>query len=296
MVDGLFEMFDNTHIKLQCRKLTASTYRSLYNTHIKPRWGNVLLRDVRTPDVRGWLGALRVSVPVKGHVRGLLHAIFSYACANELLDKNPVDSVRQSRRRLKIPDILTPEEVRLILAQLPEPVRTLAATVACLGLRVSEALGLQWIDINWELLTVTIRRSWSEGEANGTKTTGSSATLPLSPGLAELLLRHRRWVTLSKDEDYIFAGSRGTPPWPDSLLVHHLRPAVNRAGIHKHVGWHTFRRTFATLLHGLGEPIRVQMELLRHADSRTTLNVYAQAISDDKRAAADKMASLFLKG
>jgi integrase len=55
-------------------------------------------------------------------------------------------------------------------------------------------------------------------------------------------------------------------------------------------GWHTFRRSYATLLHGLGTSLAVQKELLRHADIRTTMNIYTQAVPDDKRAAADKLA------
>ena len=56
------------------------------------------------------------------------------------------------------------------------------------GLRVSEALGLQWSDIDWEHGTVTIRRSAYRGSIAETKNTSSKAKLPLHPTLAALLL------------------------------------------------------------------------------------------------------------
>jgi integrase len=64
----------------------------------------------------------------------------------------------------------------------------IALTSACLGLRVSETLGLQWSDIDWKLGIVTIRRSAYRGSINETKNPSSKARLPLHPTLAELLL------------------------------------------------------------------------------------------------------------
>jgi len=55
------------------------------------------------------------------------------------------------------------------------------------------------------------------------------------------------------------------------------------------IGWHTFRRTFSTLLRGNGEDIKVQQELMRHADIRTTMNVYGDALTDDMRQAHEKV-------
>jgi site-specific recombinase XerD len=53
------------------------------------------------------------------------------------------------------------------------------------------------------------------------------------------------------------------------------------AGITKHIGWHTFRHTFSTLLKTSGVDIKVMQELLRHANSRITLDIYTQAMSSE---------------
>ena len=78
---------------------------------------------------------------------------------------------------------------------------------------------------------------------------------------------------------------------PDSLLADHLKPAAARAGI-GNLGWRTFRHTNSTLLHALGTKPAVQKERLRHADIATTMNVYTQAISAEKREAASKVAGI----
>ena len=115
-------------------------------------------------------------------------------------------------------------------------------TVACLGLRVCELLGLQWGDLDFENLTVKIQRSIVEGEVNEPKTEASESTLPLDPDLAEVLLAHKAGSRYKADSDYVFAGATGKPPWPDGILTDHLKPAATRAGI-GNIGWHTFRHT-----------------------------------------------------
>src|ERR1700723_1957624 len=58
------------------------------------------------------------------------------------------------------------------------------------------------------------------------------------------------------------------------------------------IGWHSFRRTFATLLKGSGEDVKTTQELMRHANSRLTLDVSAQALAPAKRAAHLKVVEL----
>jgi integrase len=74
-----------------------------------------------------------------------------------------------------------------------------------------------------------------------------------------------------------------------------IRPAAERAKITKHIGWHTFRRTFSTLLKANGEDVKTVQELLRHATVKMTLEVYTQAVTPAKRNAQSKVVGM-LKG
>ena len=84
------------------------------------------------------------------------------------------------------------------------------------------------------------------------------------------------------------------PYWPDNLLKRFVKRAAVRAKITKRVGWHTLRHTYSTLLRANGTDIKVQQELLRHANVQTTLQVYTQAISEQKRAANAKVVGQLL--
>lgn len=59
-------------------------------------------------------------------------------------------------------------------------------------------------------------------------------------------------------------------------------------------GWHMFRHTFATLLKANGEDVKTVQELLRHANSRITLEVYTQAVTSHKRAAQSKVVRMIV--
>ena len=73
-----------------------------------------------------------------------------------------------------------------------------------------------------------------------------------------------------------------------------IRPAAVRAGISKRFGWHTFRHTYATLLIANGENVKVVQELMRHASSHFTLQIYSQAQIRTKRTAQSRLIEAIL--
>ena len=102
--------------------------------------------------------------------------------------------------------------------------------------------------------------------------------VPMDSYMAEDLLRWRRQSVYASDDHYVFASEtmRGKQPyWPDNLMKRHIQPVAKAIGIHKKIGWHTFRHSFGTLLKANGEDVKTVQELLRHANSRITLDVFA---------------------
>jgi stress-induced morphogen len=84
------------------------------------------------------------------------------------------------------------------------------------------------------------------------------------------------------------------PFWPDILLLKIIQPAARRAGIKKRIGWHTFRHSYSSLLVANGENVKVVQELMRHASSRFTLDVYSQAWKGAKRQAQQRVVQMIL--
>lgn len=229
------------------------------------------------------------------HIREVMHLIFQAALRWEMVDKNPIDLVRQSKKRVKEITVLTITGFWSLMTELKGFYKTMALTAVFLGLRSCELLSLQWGNVNFEALTIHVQRSVSEGEVNDTKTPTSEGTLHMDPSLAEVLLMHKRQSKRTQDSDYIFTNSIGETRWPDTIHKKVLHPAAARAGINKKVGWHTFRYTYSSLLALLKTNLIVQKELLRHADVQTTMR-YTRTFRDEKRDAQLKVASLLKEG
>jgi integrase len=77
-------------------------------------------------------------------------------------------------------------------------------------------------------------------------------------------------------------------------MTDHIRPDAIRAGVKKHIGWHTFRHSLATLLGQNREDVKVVQELLRHATTRITMEVYQQPEQDAKRAARSPFSGILV--
>ena len=89
---------------------------------------------------------------------------------------------------------------------------------------------------------------------------------------------------------------RGKPWRPSHIQQVYLRPAGRKVLGEDGLGWHNFRHTFSSMLRALGTDIKVQQELMRHTDIRTTMNLYTQANSDQKRQAHGKIVQMVLAG
>jgi integrase len=277
---------------------TQYAYEVYLQKWILPRWRSYRLSDVKAVDVEAWLKSIPLARGSKAKIRNLMSALYSHAIRWEWAEKNPITSVRQSAKRMHVPDVLTPEEITALFEKLPEPLRTACEVDAFTGLRRGELIGLRWQDVDFENLVIHVRRSVVMMVAGTPKTEASAKDVPLDAALAESLLKLKLAGPYNRDTDWVFASvtMKGKQPlWPETLWRRYGRPAVKAAGINKRVGFHTFRHTYTTLLTQNNEDVKVVQELLRHANSRITLDLYAQAGMPEKRQAQSKLVEFVLR-
>jgi integrase len=95
--------------------------------------------------------------------------------------------------------------------------------------------------------------------------------------------------------DVRFAGTVGTVAVVIRSSVALYQKAGAKAGIGR-LGTNALRHTYRSWLDAVGTPIAVQQKLMRHADIRTTMNVYGDVVTDEMAHAASKVAGLALSG
>ena len=276
---------------------TRDGYECYLDNWILPRWQNHKLNQVKPVAVEAWLDSIKRARGTRAKIRNIMSAVFNHAMRYEWLDANPIKLVRQSAKRERTPDVLELSELQLLLSNLDVRERTLVLLDAATGLRVSELLALRWEDVNFKTLELSVTRSIWHQVVGNCKTEASAKPVPLDNYMAEDLLEWRRTSPYPMPHDWVFASPtmKGKQPyWPDNLMKRYIRPVAEKAGIQKRVGWHTFRHSFGTLLKANGEDIKTVQELLRHANSRITLEVYTQAVTSNKRAAQSKVVKMMV--
>ena len=154
----------------------------------------------------------------------------------------------------------------------------------CLGLRVSEIMGLQWGDVDFSASTLLVQRSVVHGKVDDVKTQYSQDLMPLDPSLAGMLLEWKQQRPVLGLVDWVFANPvTGRPYHQEEIQKRYLKPAGTKAGLPFSLGSHTFRHTYRAWLDDTGAPMSVQQQLMRHASIQTTMNLYGQAMPDTKR-------------
>jgi integron integrase len=219
-----------------------------------------------------------------------------------------VDGVVRAKESVRLPIVLTRDEVRRVLAELRGVNHLVALLLYGSGLRLLEALTLRVKDVDFErgelrvrdakggrarvtvlpvagrdLLRVHLDRVRRVFDADGRAGVG----LPLPGSFNRKVpgaLREWGWYWVfpaarrHRDEAHGGSGFAVRYHWHESAVQRAVRRAVGAAGIAKRASCQTFRHSFATHLLESGYDIRTVQELLGHRDVRTTM-VYTHALN-----------------
>ncbi len=208
-------------------------------------------------------------------------------------------AIVRAKGRVRVPNVLEPSEIELVLRELRGPMRLVAMLLYGAGLRLGEALSLRLKDLDLARHTVVVR----EGKGGKDRRTVLPERLGamLSERVADLRRDHLREVQRGRGYvalpralsvklpgavrdwrwSWLFPASRDVYSRETKRYVryHVHETTVQRAiaaagvasGINKRVTAHTFRHSFATHLLRTGTDIRTVQELLGHRDVSTTM-------------------------
>jgi integrase len=243
-VEMTFGMLVDRYIKEELPKLqhsTQTTNTSLLNLHVKPKWQDYRLPDMKPMEVKVWMDALPFGAASKVRARNIISRLLDLAMLWEYIpvSRNPMEliKVKGSTKRQKPIVVISPKQFKAIAGKLPEPYNLMVLVCGCLGLRVSEMLALKWTDFDWDEQTLTIHRVFTHGQIqNVAKTDASGADLPVYGKLIQLLKQWR----VNHDFEYVFASPKTGTPYSDStILTRYLKPTAKAVGVNG-LGWHTF--------------------------------------------------------
>ena len=278
---------------------TQYTVKHYIDDYLLPRWGKSVALDIQPLEIESWLGSLPRSNPTKDKIRRIMSIVYTRAQKYGLVPRsdssNPVKWVEQSAKSSYKPIVLDPATAAKIFEQLSGFELTLTILVAATGIRISEAMGLKWGDIDYQNKQINLRRVWvGDTIVEQLKTEDSEAPVPLTALLATHLQDWQRETVYGRPSDWVFASARskGKTPRSSSVLTwDHLRPAAIAAGGKlkkgQRFGFHNFRHGLASWLVNQGTDVKTVQGLLRHSNVRTTLGLYAHQVNSSMLAAQD---------
>jgi integrase len=182
------------------------------------------------------------------------------------------------------------------------------------GLRWGEVAGLRVRQLDFEDGTVAISETIVRGrrgevEVGRPKSDASRRTLAVPAELMAMLVRHMaaKGLTVEDRGELLFTAPGGGMLRYSNWLRRQWYPAAVAAGAgalvedertgrkrHEGLGFHDLRRANATGLVAAGVDVKTAQSVLGHTDARVTLELYAQVVTEQQRAAADAMGAKFL--
>jgi len=284
---------------------TVALYRQRLEDRILPELGHLPAADVAVTNLRRLVDTLGAAGLAPSTVTGTINIVsglFRFGVKSGIVERNPVRDLdrddRPGTKRLTEPRYLTIAQIERLLGGLTDTFRPIVALCAFAGLRISEALGLRWRDVDLKAGTVTVAgQLGTDGTRVPVKSAASAATVDLLPAVARELRAHRSRAAAHDlrrvhEDALVFTTARGKPQSRRNALraVHRAGDAAGLNGNGQPpIGLHDLRHSLAAAaLEKLSLP--EASFLLRHASARVTAQVYAGLTDEARRKAAGRLA------
>jgi integrase len=217
-----------------------------------------------------------------------LRAMFATAVREGLLRHNPATNLALPHRAVIREDEdeevrpLSREQLRDFLALVNPRHRLLFELLASCGLRISEAIGLRWRDLQLDGSNphLKVRRAIVKKRVEPPKTRHGRRQVPLSSDLVFALRARRAEAEWASADDLVFCSLAGTPLDPDNLRTRVLKPVAQEVGA-PWAAFHTFRHTYASLMLAGGANVLQLSRALGHHSPAFTLTVYTHLLDGE---------------
>lgn len=279
------------------RPSTRTKYVNDLERHILPALGHMQLTDLRPRHVSAFLAKNEGAPKSKKNRLALLRSMAKDALADELIDRDFC-----LRVSVKVPpfytedepNLLTPSQLKAVLACIPLPWLDLARMLAFTGLRWGEATALHWSDVDLERGEITIKWNNARGVLGRPKTDTGFRTIPLARPVIDILRARKERMEAERhpglSRDLVFPREDGElyRGWYFGPV---LRSACQKAGITIRFTPHGFRRTWNNIARRRAGGVVVRAMIGHASESMTDL--YSLVDREEKRTAAEDVVACF---
>lgn len=282
---------------------TIQTYDTIIERLIIPEMGHLLLAEITRPIVRNWLATLTCGNKRMSNILTVFRGALNDAMYDEIIAINPLLGwhyrVKEAPGARRGPDPFTREEQAAILATARDEVRPLFQFAFWTGLRPSEYIALEWGDIDWIRMEISVNKSIttaSKGVAEDTKTTAGRRTVSLLPPAAQALKSQMKYTRMHPSgRIFLWPKSQKFFSVDNDIREKLWRPVLLRAGV-RYRKLYQCRHTFGSMMLSAGEPLAWVSKQMGHRDVVFTARTYAQWIPNAAPELGLKAVEMFASG
>lgn len=322
-VNDVFDMWKET--KRGLKDNTFQNYCYMYRTFVEHTVGQYKICDVTKTDIRKYYISLtdvqNFKISTVEVIHGILHQVFDIAIDDGYINRNPCENIMKDMKRVSYArnskkEALSESEQKIFLNFLLKEEKyrhwyPVFAIMLGTGLRVGEAVGLRWCDIDLEndLIYISHTLVYYNHATNGCycnintpKTRNSFRTIPMLGFVKEAFLMEKAYQekhnikcveTIDGYTDFIFVNKFGGTQHQGTLnkALSRIIRDCNYEMLEKnsdtkmllpHFSCHILRHTFATRMCEQGVNVKVIQSVLGHGDISTTLDIYTHVNNDFK--------------
>lgn len=325
-INDLYNLW--VQLKRGLKHNTFCNYQYMYTQFVEADFGHTKLTDLKRTDVRAFYNKLADERNLKANtidnIHTVLHQVLELGVEDDYLRYNPSDNALKELKKAHNHDSVKRKALTLPEQELFETFLShqgqyhrwypIFTVMLWTGLRVGEAVGLRWCDIDLEEEIISVNHTliyYSRGKEDGCsfaintpKTEAGKRTIPMLPKVKEAFLLEKQYqeelgikcnVNVDGYIDFIFVNRFGGLQHQGTLnkalrrIIRDCNYEVLDSGKKNPVTLppfsnHTLRHTFTTRMCEAGVNVKAMQDILGHADAETTMDIYADATKELKKA------------
>lgn len=290
--DMVLENFAESYFSLHKEIVRTHVHRKdirNFEHHILPYFKGRKLDSIKPMELEAWQNRLLAKykpLSVQKY-RSVFYGIFTKAYQNELIVKNPFDTVTASKLRTRnfasqeneAINPFTQREIDALVGMVKDDtyMPNFIKLMAYSGMRPGELISLTWKDIDFDNRSINVNKTTVNGKVGLPKTTASKRVIDMLQGAYEALMAQYK---LSGHTEYVFTNSRGKRFYSHDIININLKKRLVTLGIEVR-SLYQLRHSFASRMIKNGIDITWVSSTLGHKDSSITLQVYTKFIKED---------------
>ncbi len=286
-----------------CKQSTVRDYDDILNNHVLPVFKELKVTEITRGKVKDFLLAKLndgYAPNTVSHMKDVVSGILTQALDDEVIPANPALQLRLSLKSRCQGEAINPleaDELKHLLDTVQKHYKehcALFLLLARTGLRIGEALALQWSDIDFNKRFIEVKRSIVRDKISIPKNS-KSRRVDMSLQLAEALRKHKhlskkKGFALGLDDapELVFTNEKGRGVDKDNWRRRVFYKALEKAEIRR-IRIHDMRHTYATLRISKGDNIADVSNQLGHHSVKLTMDVYYHWIPGRKKSEVDEL-------